>query len=471
MGVELLLRIVGDDAGSGENGRAGTQMTNDLRQLFAALAIQRGLVSPQQIESLLKRGDETQPLDAQLVRAGFVSVSERLELLSEMDSQVLAADGDVRSAIRSACGQSAEVSEFISIYETSVKSSKDSLLATDDGEDSFQETMVRPESSASYERAEAASGSDKESDDGSEESSGDESFSETVISHKPTDTDDGTKVNLSSPFDGTLIYQAGGPSDKDSAAQKKSTDSGQIDASESDPGETIDRKPTYHSRYTLTQVYGEGGLGQVWLATDPALKREIALKRIRPGKDGSRDAQLRLIKEAQITGQLEHPNIIPVYELEQADDNGLPFYTMKFMRGQTLEDHIKAYHKKRKKGEAGPLDLVNLLNAFIDVCYAMAYAGARGIVHRDLKPQNIMLGDFGEVLVLDWGLAKKVGQPDDLSENREVKLASLVDVTETHAGCVVGTPAFMAPEQAAGRNEIVDARTAFTDSGPCCSAF
>jgi len=189
------------------------------------------------------------------------------------------------------------------------------------------------------------------------------------------------------------------------------------------------------------------------------LKREIALKRIRPGKDGSRDAQLRLIKEAQITGQLEHPNIIPVYELEHADSKGRPFYTMKFLRGQTLQEKIQAYHRKRKEGKDAPLDLVELLAAFIDTCFAIAYAGARGIVHRDLKPQNIMVGDFGEVLVLDWGLAKKVGQPEEKHDEREIELASVLDETATHHGGVIGTPAYMAPEQAAGRNENVDART------------
>lgn len=168
---------------------------------------------------------------------------------------------------------------------------------------------------------------------------------------------------------------------------------------------------------------------------------------------------MRLIKEAQITGQLEHPNIIPVYELEHADSRGRPFYTMKFLRGKTLHEQIQAYHQKRTKGEDEPLDLVNLLNAFIDTCFAIAYAGARGIVHRDLKPHNIMVGDFGEVLVLDWGLAKKIGQPDEDYDKREIELASVLDDTETHAGGVIGTPAYMAPEQAAGRNNSVDART------------
>jgi serine/threonine-protein kinase len=407
---------------------------------------------------MLKRIDESQPLDAQMVRAGWVSATVRLEMLSEMDSQVLAASGNVESAIRSARSQSTEVDEFISLYDSGVRSEKKSSPSVRDDAESFEQTFVRPESHASNDAtgefsdaeatsplASAAAGPQKDA------------FSETVISHAPSESEDKTDGDASRPFEGTLIYQAESQPEKENEKEKapKTSDGD----SDSEFGATVDYKPEYHSRYTLTQVYGEGGLGQVWLATDPALKREIALKRIRPGKDGSRDAQLRLIKEAQITGQLEHPNIIPVYELEHADSKGRPFYTMKFLRGKTLHEKIQEYHKKRKAGEDHALDLVNLLNAFTDMCFAIAYAGARGVIHRDLKPQNIMVGDFGEVLVLDWGLAKKIGQPDDVHEKGEIELASVLDETETHAGGVVGTPAYMAPEQAAGRNDHVDART------------
>lgn len=428
-------------------------MTDDFGRLFGALAIKRGLVSPQQVAGLLKRVDESQSLDAQMVRAGWVTASVRLEILSEMDSQVLAASGDVESAVRSVRDQSAEVDEFISLYDSSVRPASKSSGQTEEQDGSLEETFVRPATDKV-----AANGKGKLSTNSeSADNSGNDAqapLSETVISQAPPKSDEEVlNGDESNPLDGTLIYQAPSSPGNDSAT---GNDAG---SEASDFGDTVDYKPEYHSRYTLTQVHGEGGLGQVWLATDPALKREIALKRIRPGKDGSRDAQLRLIKEAQITGQLEHPNIIPVYELEHADNRGRPFYTMKFLRGKTLQEKIQAYHKKRKAGEDDPLDLVELLTAFIDTCYAIAYAGARGIVHRDLKPQNIMVGDFGEVLVLDWGLAKKVGQPEEKREEREIELASVLDDTATHHGGVIGTPAYMAPEQAAGRNESVDART------------
>ena len=395
-------------------------MTDDFGRLFGALAIKRGLVSPQQVASLLSRVDESLPLDAHMVRAGWVTASARLEILSEMDSQVLAASGNVESAILSVRSQSAEVDEFISLYESSVKPGKRDSSDASREDASFENTFVKPGTQAS------------------------------VHSEDSVELTDGDR---SRPFDGTLLYQAPSKPGRESGPETSG------DTSDADFGETVDYKPEFYSRYTLTQVYGEGGLGQVWLATDPALKREIALKRIRPGKDVSRDAQLRLIKEAQITGQLEHPNIIPVYELEHADSKGRPFYTMKFLRGQTLQEKIQAYHAKRKAGTDKPLDLINLLNAFCDTCNAIAYAGARGIVHRDLKPQNIMVGDFGEVLVIDWGLAKKIGQPEDAYGKDQIELASVLDETETHVGGVIGTPAYMAPEQAAGRNDHIDART------------
>src|SRR5262249_14553993 len=112
------------------------------------------------------------------------------------------------------------------------------------------------------------------------------------------------------------------------------------------------------------------------------------------------------VYEAKITAQLEHPGIVPVYELggEEA-----PYYTMRFVRGKTLSEAIRAYHKKRSAGEVDSVGLVELLTAFVGVCHAVAYAHSRGVIHRDLKGQNVVLGDYGEVIVLDWGLAKRVG--------------------------------------------------------------
>ncbi len=161
-------------------------------------------------------------------------------------------------------------------------------------------------------------------------------------------------------------------------------------------------------RYTLTHLHAKGGMGRVWLARDGSLGRQIALKELRPDQSDNSIVCSRFLYEAKITAQLEHPGIVPVYELGEGD---APYYTMRFVRGRTLTEATRAYHKKRAAGQADSVELNDLLLAFVSVCNAVAYAHSRGIIHRDLKGQNIVLGDFGEHIVLDWGLAKRVG-PD-----------------------------------------------------------
>lgn len=211
-------------------------------------------------------------------------------------------------------------------------------------------------------------------------------------------------------------------------------------------------------RYTLTRLHAQGGLGQVWLARDGELGREVALKQLRPERADHPHVCSRFLEEARITGQLEHPGIVPVYELSQHPQTHKPFYTMRFIQGRTLTDSILAYHERRGRSAEGPLELRSLLNAFVAVCNAVAYAHSRGVVHRDLKGQNIILGDFGEVLVLDWGLAKVVGRPDT-EETQPVLLGQTESREETVQGQVLGTPAYMAPEQAQGRVDLVNPRT------------
>jgi serine/threonine-protein kinase len=220
--------------------------------------------------------------------------------------------------------------------------------------------------------------------------------------------------------------------------------------------ETIDMPTQQRDRYTLTRVHGEGGLGRVWLAIDRHLNREVALKEIRPDREADGDDLRRFIREAQVTGQLEHPHIVPLYELAHQEDLGTPFYTMRFLRGRTLGDAIDDYHEKKRQGAASPMDLRRLLNFFVSICQAVAYANSRGVVHRDIKPRNIMLGDFGEVVLVDWGLAKVVGEPDD-SDSQRLRLLS--NDGETQYGAALGTPTFMAPEQAEGKVDLIDART------------
>ncbi len=215
--------------------------------------------------------------------------------------------------------------------------------------------------------------------------------------------------------------------------------------------QSLDALDRESERYTLNRLHSKGGLGQVWLARDGTLGREVAFKEIRPEYDDRPDVWARFLREAQITGRLEHPGVVPVYELSRRGEGGRPFYTMRFIRGRTMREAIAAYQAKRKEGKAGPLDLSNLLNAFIGVANAVAYAHAKRVIHRDLKGDNVIVGDYGEVIVLDWGLANSLDEAE-----APVAVPATPALGEgTMAGQVLGTPAYMPPEQAQGRIDQV----------------
>jgi len=224
---------------------------------------------------------------------------------------------------------------------------------------------------------------------------------------------------------------------------------------------TIGYAPESRERYTLTRLHAQGGIGQVWLARDADLGREVALKELRPERASNPAVWARFLEEARITGQLEHPNIVPVHELVTPAQARNAFYTMRFVKGRTLSEAIQAYHRDRAAGTAGPVVFQALLNAFLGVCNAVAYAHSRGVIHRDLKPQNVVLGDYGEVIVLDWGLAKLVDRPER-TMTPAVSLQSAEERGETMQGQVMGTPAYMAPEQAEGR---------WDDAGRCSDVY
>jgi len=225
-----------------------------------------------------------------------------------------------------------------------------------------------------------------------------------------------------------------------------------------DPETTLDWVGTPTSggaRFRVLRLHARGGLGEVFAAFDEELHREVALKLIQDHHADDPDSRARFVQEAEITGSLEHPGIVPVYGLGQYD-NGRPFYAMRMVKGDSLRTAIKQFHEadqdpKRDPGER-TVSLRRLLGRFLDVCDAVRYAHSRGVLHRDLKPNNILLGKYGETLIIDWGLAKVVGRPDSKSAEAEPTLRppSGSTIESTRAGSAIGTPGFMSPEQARG---------------------
>jgi eukaryotic-like serine/threonine-protein kinase len=212
-------------------------------------------------------------------------------------------------------------------------------------------------------------------------------------------------------------------------------------------------------RFRAIRPLAKGGLGEVFVARDEELRREVALKLIQEQFAGDPDSHDRFLFEAEITGRLEHPGVIPVYGLG-VDEKGRPYYAMRLVRGESLKESIARFHRANgptpEPGERS-LALRELLRRFIDVCNTIAYAHGRGVLHRDLKPANVMLGSFGETLVVDWGLAKIAGQPhsEALAPGAALNPETRCGINSTKQGSWLGTPSFMSPEQAAGRIDLI----------------
>ncbi len=213
-------------------------------------------------------------------------------------------------------------------------------------------------------------------------------------------------------------------------------------------------------RFRILRFHREGGLGRVYVARDEELSREVALKEIRPDKAAEADVRDRFVLEAEINGGLEHPGIVPVYSLGTYDD-GRPFYAMRFVEGDSLKDAIAAYHREHPRPDPSAVEFRKLLGRFVDVSEAIAFAHSKGVLHRDLKPHNVMLGRYGETLLIDWGLAKATGRrapagPDAAGEPTLVP--AFGGGHEPTVG-VLGSPQYMSPEQAAGEVESLGPAT------------
>jgi len=211
-------------------------------------------------------------------------------------------------------------------------------------------------------------------------------------------------------------------------------------------------------KYTVSGEMARGGMGIILNAHDSTIGRDVAMKVITSWGQDIREFSDRFVKEAQVQGRLEHPNICPVHELGE-DEKGRPYFTMKMVYGYSLAEMIEKALKESVQGSHKRL--TEILNIFLKICDGIAYAHSKGIIHRDLKPDNIMVGDFGEVYVMDWGLAKVIGEEDDEAHYGLVidRRDGTGDVMKTMTGSVVGTPVYMPPEQAKGQVGEMDERS------------
>jgi len=226
----------------------------------------------------------------------------------------------------------------------------------------------------------------------------------------------------------------------------------------SDAGTDIDDTLVMESHFGKLRLHAQGGLGMVFRAEDQELSREVAVKFIRTNLADDSESRDRFRLEAEITSRLEHPGIVPVYGLGDTGKGEL-FYAMRFIQGQTLDDSIARFHKGNESDDETVTDRERryreLLERFVAVCKTMAYAHNRGIVHRDIKPENVMLGRYGETIVIDWGLAMHVGRQGVFKQSGEMTL--MPSSGNSSGDSWGGTPAYMSPEQATGTLELTPA--------------
>jgi serine/threonine-protein kinase len=222
------------------------------------------------------------------------------------------------------------------------------------------------------------------------------------------------------------------------------------------------RSATARAEFLDLRFHAAGALGEVFMARNAELNREVALKFIKPERGRDPVSLRRFLQEAEVTSRLEHPGVVPIYALG-TDSHGAPCYAMRFIRGTTLQDAIDAFHAAEKPGRdpsERSLALRDLLNRFVSICSTMAYAHSRGILHRDLKPRNVMLGKYDETLVVDWGLAKPFNRDEAArllgEESLRPSSGSDDGGSDTPTVGMVGTPAYMSPEQAEARLDLTD---------------
>lgn len=218
-------------------------------------------------------------------------------------------------------------------------------------------------------------------------------------------------------------------------------------------GKTEEIAPNAIGPYAVLQSLGKGGMGEVYLARDPACGRHVALKRIRPELKANKVIQSRFLREAQVASALSHPSIVPILAIQTSPPD--VYYTMPFVEGDTLRQILRSTREQEKGGEVlHPIgrSIPALARIFLQVCEAVAYTHSKGILHRDLKPENIIVGKYGEVMIIDWGIADFI---DQIGKEEPLPAAKISGEDLTRPGKITGTLAYMAPERLTGKSSSV----------------
>lgn len=281
-------------------------------------------------------------------------------------------------------------------------------------------------------------------------------FDATILGGSPLPQDLGVTRSATDPAPlSPRSAPASAPQSAPASTGVRSTVLPRVELTDGQPRISVQDRP----RYQETKRLGEGGVGEVVMARDNDIERHVAVKRLRPELQGT-TALARFVEEIRVVGQLEHPSIVPIHDVG-LDEKGQFFFVMKYVNGETLETIIEKlaagdrdYHTK--------YPFARRVEIFIAILEAMAYAHDKGYIHRDIKPANVMVGPYGEVMVMDWGLAKKVGGGTDYAlamPEGEGNIKQSGRLQETRVGSILGTPLYMSPEQARGQHDTLDQRS------------
>ncbi len=432
-------------------------MKKDRNLLFGMLAISMKKVRPDKLAELARQtqSGEDADLGQSLVEAGLISRADKEQLDSLVEMSLKEHDGDASATIQDFGKNPEKIStmvdsldDFLDAFDRNAakqagssrgETPPDSLLG-DVGTDGSATGNLPMELDSLLEPGDVA---------------------RTRITHSGNTNDRGSVGDIARGDAPDSFFESLGSPDTQIMSPVQA-------AAELDDSQIVPAVAEHKGRYDTIREFAKGGMGQITLVHDTHLGRDVALKQLlqrnilpetRPGAPTTAILTIpiiaRFLQEARVTGQLEHPSIIPVYELGYRADGSL-YYTMKLIRGQSMHDFLKDAKDIR--------DRLTLLTHFLNLCQAISYAHSRGVIHRDLKPMNIMIGEFGETVLIDWGIAKVKGQDDihakGLQETFQAMRVSSTEATaKTMYGQTIGSPYFMPAEQAMGRTDLIDERS------------